>query len=409
MLSIAKHTRQFFAMALVLSGGLALWNCAEEAPPPPPPTFRADTLEGGVISIANTGMPSWTPASTWTAVEELRIGVLAEREGPEQFSSIYSLAVDGEGMVYILEQQAQEIRVFRPDGTFSHLIGQLGEGPGQLRGAMGMKLTPDLRILTYDIHNARYSIFERDGTYVIGYPLTIRGGWLMGSWGAGFDRQGRLIDWGVRRPNEPGAVNDAHMTYFPIRLSRDFAQHDTLAPIDWYFQTTGGVPIPHGGGVATFVDRQAGLWFGHTREYRIFRRTMEGDTTLVFTLPASPVEITAEEKDSLVTAWGALGEEYEIQAGDIPDTKPVLRRILGDNNGHIFVFPHLEGVPSGSAVDVFMETGVYLGRVTLPELLQLSPNPVFRGQYLYGVVLGEFDIPYVVRYRIGRGVGTRWP
>ena len=31
------------------------------------------------------------------------------------------------------------------------------------------------------------------------------------------------------------------------------------------------------------------------------------------------------------------------------------------------------------------------------------------GQYLYGVVLDEFDIPYVVRYRILRGVGTGRP
>ena len=56
-----------------------------------------------------------------------------------------------------------------------------------------------------------------------------------------------------------------------------------------------------------------------------------------------------------------------------------------------------------------MDTGVYLGRVTLPEPLQLSPNPLFRGQYLYGVVLDEFDIPYVVRYRIRRGVGAARP
>ena len=69
----------------------------------------------------------------------------------------------------------------------------------------------------------------------------------------------------------------------------------------------------------------------------------------------------------------------------------------------VLVFPHLKGVPSGSAVDVFSEGGVFLGRVELPVVLELRPEPVCRGGRLVGITKGEFDVPYVVAFELEGG------
>lgn len=65
--------------------------------------------------------------------------------------------------------------------------------------------------------------------------------------------------------------------------------------------------------------------------------------------------------------------------------------------------------PEGEAVtdttrmfDVFDPEGRYLGPVRMPFVLRRSPEPVVRGDFLYGVVFDELDVPYVVKARIVR-------
>ena len=96
-------------------------------------------------------------------------------------------------------------------------------------------------------------------------------------------------------------------------------------------------------------------------------------------------------------------QRYQISRDEVPDTKPMLERIIGDNDGLIFVFPLVTGAPSGSVVDVFRDSGVFLGRIALPVRLEvLAHAPSARGGFLYGITKDEFDVQYVVRLRIGR-------
>ena len=52
-------------------------------------------------------------------------------------------------------------------------------------------------------------------------------------------------------------------------------------------------------------------------------------------------------------------------------------------------------------LDVFDEEGRYLGRFDLPFKLDSYPRPIFRHGMIYGITLDEFDVPFVVRARLG--------
>ena len=75
-----------------------------------------DTPATGQVVVRNPRAPLWPDGHEWRLAEELRVGTVAG-EGPELFGRITSLAVDPAGQIYVLEGQAQEIRVFGPDGA----------------------------------------------------------------------------------------------------------------------------------------------------------------------------------------------------------------------------------------------------------------------------------------------------
>lgn len=51
------------------------------------------------------------------------------------------------------------------------------------------------------------------------------------------------------------------------------------------------------------------------------------------------------------------------------------------------------------------EEGRYLGRLDLPFKLNSYPRPIFRHGMIYGITLDEFEVPFVVRARVGRQGG----
>ena len=64
-------------------------------------------------------------------------------------------------------------------------------------------------------------------------------------------------------------------------------------------QSTGTEGAPR---VTFFQDRSDGVWFANTGEYTVGRRTLEGDTTLVLSLPVTPEAVTDAERDSALEA-----------------------------------------------------------------------------------------------------------
>lgn len=345
-------------------------------------------------------------SARWTLEEDLRLGVL-EGGGPEQFGQIAGIQTDEAGRIYILDFPAQEIRVFEPDGSFSHVIGRKGEGPGELLGAAGMNFGPGGLLWVWDPSANRYSAFRKDGTFVESHERLVRG--VIFPWRGGFGPDGHYWDWGLDRPDDvPGRRIGARVILHPIRVSRDFRSLDTFPPLEYEHEmaSDGRGPLPYGGGLVAHLDRSGAIWFARTREYRIFRRTLEGEITDTLRRSFEPAPVTPRERDSIRSDLVGAPEMLRVPIEEIPDTKPVVRGIFGDGRGHIYVIPELADHPVGTVVDIFEEDGDYLGRVPFPERIRHAyPRPHATEDHLYVVVTDEFDVQYVSRLKILRSQG----
>ena len=122
-----------------------------------------------VDTIGDTTLVRTLAGSVWgaeaTLVPEISIG---ELEGPEEylFGSIYAIAVDGERQVYVLDAQAQQVRVFDPEGNHLRTLGGRGEGPGELGSAVSVAVLSDGRVLIQDHAGYHVEVYGPDGSYL---------------------------------------------------------------------------------------------------------------------------------------------------------------------------------------------------------------------------------------------------
>ena len=359
-------------------------------------TYHTDTLPNGRVHLENTGAPAWSSDERWEAEEVLRIGTL-DGEGPDQFGAVSGLAVSEEGSVFVGEYYSNEIRVFTSSGSHSHTFGTQGAGPGEFNGIFGMRFAVGGELWVRDAGNNRFSVFSPDGSLVRSFSP----GFFSRNtpWQLRILSGDRFLDWDIRRPHDPDAENRTDLVYFPVISPFDLSFRDTLPPIVSRMEMIDGmrVPKPFSASLEYFVDESGVIWLGNSTEYRIIRRGLDGDTTLIFTLPWEPETVSEQEKIDLVDGW-LPGRK--IPAGQILEEKPVLARIIADDRGHVLVFPHLNGVSPGTAVDVFTEAGVFLGRVALPVPLDLRPEPICQGGKLFGITRDDLDVPVMVQEKL---------
>lgn len=350
-------------------------------------------FSGPTIDTLPTGLRIVTNVSPWLdgsaqgkiqATEELNIGN-ALSGGPLEFVAVSGLEVDGEGRIYVSDLLAHEIRVFNSDGTHSHSFGRKGEGPGELDRPYGVLLDLHGRIWVREVGNMRFSLFERDGTFLGVIPIRHR---TVGTWRAGFDPSGHLMEWAFLRPfstTQDGSVrwderarSRFDLAFWLLRFREDGSLLDTLPPLRSELPTNYYQRVPPRVASLDFaIDTKGSVWFALSDRYRVWRRTMEGDTLLTFSLPAEALPDPERE------------EPFKI-----------VHRVLTDEVGHVFVLPQTKEVTElGTAVDAFDSTGIFLARILLPVTVQQEPLLV-RGGALYGVTRDSLDVPHVVRLRL---------
>jgi hypothetical protein len=358
-----------------------------------------DTLANGTIQVQNAGSGLWNEVTRWRLEEAFRLGTV-EGGGPEQFGSVIAIRADSMGRVFVFDALALEIRVFDSLGDYSHSIGGKGEGPGEFRGPLGISVAPEGRLWTEDPANVRYSVFSPSGEYEDGYRRQIPGV-IIPSMSA-FSPERGFIDWAAvrastqHRPDSDGSWTTWHPVVFTPR-----AQYDTMPPLTiWRENASDGRRSPGAEGLLIHVASDGDLWFAKSSEYALYQRTLEGDTTLVVALDAVADKWSGQDRDSLLDHYAAR-RRPDLRISDIPRQKPIVRKIFTDGVGHVFVIPQVSGIEEGTAMDVFQTSGHYLGRLILPEKISFRiVSPAATRNHLYALVLDEYDVSYVVSWRL---------
>jgi len=392
--SFARKGANLSKLALLaVLGPAAIAGCAGEEPIYTALDWRGsfDTLESGTVMVRNPAAPAWDSATAWRLEEELRIGA-ADSPEPQVFRGIAAVSTDERGNIYVLEAVAQEVRVFAPDRTYRRTIGSPGRGPGELLGAFGLVWDDRGRLWVPDSRNLKYVVFDPRGALEQEYRRPL--GPVYPFPGV-FDTSGRLLDLTLN-------VRRGQLDLVPVTFSRDPPAFE-----QWPAVTHRTYPGPAPRSLVSLqpqvrlsMDRRGHVWFGTTDEYRIYQRTLQGDTLRIIERPSEAVPLTESEREALMAELAEFRDRFDPDL--IPTHRPAFNRFVLDDAGCLFVNVPGTDEQVGRLIDVFDPEGRYLGRMTSPVRLDWMVPPEITRDHLLGVTRDDPDVAYVVRLRLVR-------
>jgi len=123
--------------------------------------ITGDSVPRGLSEEATA---AWVAAkrSLLSATPVFRVG--SEERGPGQFAYVSKADFAPNGNLVVLDEDAQEIRIFDSQGRFVEQFGGIGDGPMELRRARDFHLFPDGRIAVPLGDYGPIKIFERSET-----------------------------------------------------------------------------------------------------------------------------------------------------------------------------------------------------------------------------------------------------
>ena len=331
---------------------------------------------------------------------EMAIGML---DGPAEylFGRIWSLAVNDDRTVYVLDPMEQHVRVFDSLGVHLETLGRRGEGPGEFSSAEAIALLPGGRLAVRDPENQRVSVFGPG-----------RGETALWRYAAGaYTRSPLYADARGRTyllASDPARVRELVMQI--IVLGPDGTPLETLPepsndyepPFVRAKSEAPGMAVSYG---VPFTPRfhwtihpSGHFLTGFSSDYRIELARDDGVLRIERDrdpVPASAAERAYERERTVGRIRRSLpGWEWDGPA--IPTTKPFFQELLAGRDGRIWVrlwterrpvdnVDHDPGDPGSLPViweeetryDVFESDGTYLGVVVAPDEFSTFPAPVF--------------------------------
>ena len=138
-----------------------------------------------------------------------------------------------------------------------------------------------------------------------------------------------------------------------------------------------------------------------TDQYHLFELTADGDTLRSITKADGLVPVTDFERQEALDRFDWFAAQGgKIDPSRIPEEKPPVDWFFLDDEGQVWVARASTSRDTVQLLDIFNANGQFLGTVVAPFRLQQSPLPVVREGVLFGVVLSDLDVPYVVRAKI---------
>lgn len=365
-----------------------------------------------------------------TLVKEVSIG---EAVGPEEllFGRISSFAVDDDRNVYVLDDQAQQVRVFDQTGAYVETLGRPGEGPGEFGLADAVAVLPDGRVAVRDPLRMLVHVFipETGDTDQ----------WTFGAGGVFLAAQPLYTDRSARtllythnpRSQEPGQ-SEFHMIVF----GAEGTQLDTVPEPSTGYERPRlrAVREIEGGGTASVGESVPFMpdfhWTIHPNGHRLtgfsadYRIDLErADGILRIERAIEPVSVSAAERDAerqrIIGRLRGLVPDWDWDGPPIPEQKPFFKELYAGRDGRIWVQLSTDGRevenldydpdnPRSQRVtwheatrfDVFEEDGTYRGTVVAPDEFSGSVQPVFGRDHVWCVTVDELGVQRVVRYGI---------
>lgn len=386
----------------------ALTSCEPE-PASDNPT--RETLPNGAVLVRYPTLPAVDSVGPEVieARVDLKFGSLEGEDLNVTFGDVRGVQAASDGTIYVLDEQAAEVRVFDSSGEYLRTIVRRGEGPGEIGSANGIRLSGDTLLWIHDTRQWTIMGVDPAGEEIRRFAKPVMSyGYI---WDGVFDGRGRYWRATTHGDDDPGYPPPPGLSLWSER--RYYKSHElSTGAIDsvyvgearfwsYGYSTPAGwgfLPLPFEGAELIEVNPSGGFWRAHNASYRIVR-TGEGGDTLVVIEAGLPVQrVTDEDRDDYVEGIVDDSPELRRQAEEVaalmPDVKPMLEGLFVDDEGRLWV----ERItPRGAPAfyDRYSTNGDYLGSVRL-AFDAAGPIWIQHGS-IYARVVDEFDVHYVVR------------
>ena len=275
----------------------------------------------------------------------------------DPFLSVRSLALDGDGNVYVLDQGARNIRVFDSTGAPVHTIGREGAGPGEFATPYSLAWTGDT-LAVLDPGNGRLELVTRDGKHA----ATWRGSRITG-------RQVRLWQAGPSRffldgyqPTPEGKLQMLYVSAAPeggrdtlVIPERTDADAVTAVTCKLSNGTITWFEVPHASRRMHAVSPEGHLVVARTGDYRFTWVDGEGTIRRMMAYGADTLRIPDAYWDSVRTEYGEwrgrmAGADCDLSDLPRPARRDVLRAFEFDDLGRLWVEA---ATPTGYRLDAW--------------------------------------------------------
>lgn len=399
-----------------------------------------EVVDSAGVEIVLNGGGEGPGVGSLDVVEDLRLGTIEGERAELLFHNIRDILLDSDGRIYVGNDQTGTVRVFDEDGTFVREFGGKGEGPSEIRSMLNdLKWAGDqIAIIDWQM-GGKTILYDTTGAFSDSWYDTRPDGSRISL--AGYTPKGWVsVETDDNRPSEtiPGRAYPRSR-----RMRRVAPTLDSLSEVLFELppRVLYGSAATHGLDWPIF-DPISGTGFdgsgNHYRsagaDYRIDVRDPDGNHVRSIRRDYEPIAITGEDIDDYrarvtlrydtMARFNEPMRQRQIQQSmeridrqatfPVPETRPPLGAFLVARDGAFWVerldtrdpaewwesrmwggfddSPEVE-----TSWDVFSAEGRFVGNVKLPpRFMPMAAS----ADVVVGVYKDEFDVEYVVRYRI---------
>lgn len=332
-------------------------------------------------------------------------------EGPEAFYRVNSATVDADrrGQLYVLDAAQARVVVFGPEGEFVRLVGGRGEGPGEISSPGSLVVSPDGTLQVFDFGKGGLVRFDPTGAPLPEQPFGAyprpEGGRHLGARDGGIYAAVTLprseqeeSRYGLQLYEGADTILLTEVRFPEVRLAR-------------YPACGGGLSLPR-------VFEADIAWDNHGATVAAAAGPRYAITVFDGVEPVRRIQVSRSPRPATESmAVTQLGEGFRINFGQglcvIPPSEMVPLRgfaevlpwvadVAVSPSGEVWVRRFEVGPDSVGAIDLFDDTGAYLGTAP-PD----TPFPLaFLSADLFAAAeIDDTDVGRVAVYRVHREGG----
>ncbi|MGD2152285.1 MAG: hypothetical protein PVG79_03400 [Gemmatimonadales bacterium] len=364
------------------------------------------------IEILESRAPSSDAAATWW-VDEAPLLEIGLEDGPAeyQFSQVEGALRLPDGRVVVADGGSRQIRFFNADGRFQSASGRRGGAPGEYREIIGLGYGPGDSIWVFDYGNRRFTVLTVDGE--VARTLTLDPTL------SNVTAVGRLADgWFVVREFWSSARGDA--AAIPLGLVRDpaavaryaadGARMDTIGLFlgrEIYVSTEDGrgvMSTPLFAHITSAAVHVNDIFIGDQEDFEVGVYTADGTLRRIIRLTGVDLRVTRDDIEraierrlARVSAERRTMMRAQLDAMDIPETRPAYSRLLVDSESALWVGDYAPYPEDPVLWRVFDADGRLVTVLEVPERFRVFD---VGADWILGVWRDDLDVERIRLYRL---------